>query len=179
MMWQFCYLLLSALFILETFGFLANHNCIKIYSKFSIVRKSALIISKVSLVKKQSDDRIIESDRSKLSKPIINDKFSAQTAFITNNSITPQFISRHSIFAFLSIISILLLNNNQFANAAIFPAPSSTILYPIIDVNWRYFLSGAICASFSHGISVPRKLLLYTQTLKTPNFFFFPIKYLL
>lgn len=29
------------------------------------------------------------------------------------------------------------------------------VLSPTIDVNWRYFLSGAICCSFSHGISVP------------------------
>mmetsp|Transcript_12382 Transcript_12382/g.17015 ORF Transcript_12382/g.17015 Transcript_12382/m.17015 type:complete len:515 (+) Transcript_12382:48-1592(+) len=33
-------------------------------------------------------------------------------------------------------------------------ATTATILRPV-DVNWRYFLSGAVCCSFSHGVSVP------------------------
>jgi len=33
---------------------------------------------------------------------------------------------------------------------------TGTILRPV-DVNWRYFLSGAVCCSFSHGVSVPCK----------------------
>ena len=34
---------------------------------------------------------------------------------------------------------------------------ASTSTAKAIDVNWRYFLSGAICCSFSHGVSVPCK----------------------
>lgn len=32
---------------------------------------------------------------------------------------------------------------------------ASTSSTKVIDVNWRYFLSGAVCCSFSHGVSVP------------------------
>lgn len=48
------------------------------------------------------------------------------------------------------------------ADASIVPAAyleskiaASTSAAKAIDVNWRYFLSGAVCASFSHGVSVP------------------------
>lgn len=60
------------------------------------------------------------------------------------------------------VIHAAALDNSPVLDANIVPTSyleskiaASTTAAKAVDINWRYFLSGAACASFSHGVSVP------------------------
>ena len=60
----------------------------------------------------------------------------------------------------LIVPSAIILSNVLFPDdlLPVYAAVNSNLplVSPLaIDVNWRYFLSGAICGSFSHAIAVP------------------------
>lgn len=48
---------------------------------------------------------------------------------------------------------------------------ASTSAAKAVDINWRYFLSGAVCASFSHGVSVPCRIFSKILTRRISSFF--------
>ena len=72
-----------------------------------------------------------------------------------NNEIHSSIKSNKVLVPTALVLFNLLLPFDIHAANAITTLP---VISPGVDVNWRYFLSGAICCSFSHGISVPCKL---------------------